>query len=51
MGFSWAQESETLALRRTLVVLYIAKIFASLYYGESLYLGLTFADILCNCNW
>ena len=45
------QESETPGLLRTLVLLYIAKIFASVYYVDNPYLGITFADIVCNCNW
>ena len=36
MAVSSAQESETPSLLRTLGLLYIAKIFASVYYGEIL---------------
>ena len=51
MAVSSAQESEMPSLLRTLVLLYIAKIFASVYYGDNRYLGVTFADIVSTCNW
>ena len=51
MAVSSAHESEMPPILGRYIILYIGKICASVCYSENPYLGLKFANIVCNCNW
>ena len=51
MAVSSAHESKTPPVLRRSAVFYIAKIFASVCCSENSYLGFTFANSFCSCNW